>query len=158
MGLSNPTVPTSFSKKASYPDDLYWQTHVFIIIIDRKGNQNGLWSLKLKSYIETTAYIIEAFMNILCHYSMFSSCRCPKVKDGQYGVYAVYWSSLMNLSLTSVVFSSRPTGDIKRKSVGDKPSSVTPNLKPKFLSVRKKPTAGSSTTALIFENRPRYTL
>lgn len=60
-----------------------------------------------------------------------------------------------NLSLTSVMLSSQPTGDSKRRSLGDKPSSVTPNLKPKFLSVRKKPTAGSSTTALIFENRPR---
>lgn len=50
--------------------------------------------------------------------------------------------------------SSFDRGDSKRRSFGDRPLSITPNLKPKFLSVRKKPTAGSSTTALIFENRP----
>lgn len=53
------------------------------------------------------------------------------------------------------MLSSQPTEDTKRRSFGDKPLSITPNLKPKFLSVRKKPTTGSSTTALIFENRPR---
>lgn len=47
-------------------------------------------------------------------------------------------------------------GDVKRKSFGDKPSVTAPNFKPKFPSLRKKPTTGSSTTALIFENRPRY--
>ena len=46
--------------------------------------------------------------------------------------------------------------DVKRKSFGDKPSVTAPNFKPRFPSLRKKPTTGSSTTALIFENRPRY--
>lgn len=45
--------------------------------------------------------------------------------------------------------------DFKQKSVGDKPASSTPNTRPKFLSLKRKATTGSSTTALIFENRPR---
>lgn len=50
--------------------------------------------------------------------------------------------------------SSFDRGDLKRSSFGDKPSSTTPTSKPKFLSIRRKVTTGSSTTALIFENRP----
>lgn len=46
-------------------------------------------------------------------------------------------------------------GEDKQKSVGDKPASSTPNTRPKFLSLKRKATTGSSTTALIFENRPR---
>ncbi|XP_074614633.1 TBC1 domain family member 14-like [Acropora palmata] len=45
--------------------------------------------------------------------------------------------------------------DFKQKSVGDKPASTPPNTRPKFLSLKRKATTGSSTTALIFENRPR---
>lgn len=50
--------------------------------------------------------------------------------------------------------SSFDRGDLKRRSFGDKPSSTGPTSKSKFLSIRKKVTTGSSTTALIFENRP----
>lgn len=50
--------------------------------------------------------------------------------------------------------SSFDRGDLKRRSFGDKPSSAGPTSKSKFLSIRKKVTTGSSTTALIFENRP----
>lgn len=44
--------------------------------------------------------------------------------------------------------------DFKRKSTGDKPSMTPPISRSKFLSLKRKPTTGSSTTALIFENRP----
>lgn len=70
--------------------------------------------------------------------------------------YIDHQAIFMTLPLILVNFFSHLTGDFKRKSTGDKPSSTTQNSRPKFLSVRKKPAVGSSTTALIFENRPRY--
>ena len=77
------TILTFFSKMLSWPDDLYHQMFIILLVIDWKGNPNGLWNLKLKFDIETTAYIEQPVPS----YLMFSSYKHHYIKDGQCGVY-----------------------------------------------------------------------